>query len=111
MHGEDGDQGTCTFHKTEFEGPISMGGLASAATPELLGPRNPGQAGVAPVAAKAVAARMTLRKTSGFIGQQQVTCASYLAGSGRATLLYRVLSGFPGFRRWLFHGWRCCSGG
>ena len=47
MHGDDGDQGTWIFHKTEFVGLILMGGVASLATPELFGPRNAGQAGVA----------------------------------------------------------------
>jgi hypothetical protein len=61
MHGEDGDQGTWTFHKTELVGLISMGGVASSATPELLGPRNAGQlGGVEPPAAQAVAATIRL---------------------------------------------------
>ena len=45
MQGEEGDQGTSSFHSTELEGPILIGGVASATTPELLGPRKPGQGG------------------------------------------------------------------
>jgi hypothetical protein len=47
MHGDDGDQGTWIFHKTEFVGPILTGGAPSVATPELFGPRNAGHAAVA----------------------------------------------------------------
>jgi hypothetical protein len=43
MQGEDGDQGTWIFHKTELVGLILTGGVASDATPELFGPRNAGQ--------------------------------------------------------------------
>jgi len=71
MHGDEGDQGTWTFHKTELLGLMSMGGVAPVATPELLGPRNPGQAGVAPSAAKAAAAAMILSNASSFISQKQ----------------------------------------
>jgi hypothetical protein len=46
MQGEDGDQVMSSFHKTELEGPILIGGVPSRATPEQLGPRNVGQAGV-----------------------------------------------------------------
>jgi hypothetical protein len=76
MHGEDGDQGTGTFHKTELVGLMSMGGVAPAATPELLGPRNPGHAGVAPSAANAATATMTLSNASSFISQQQILSAT-----------------------------------
>jgi len=44
MHGDDGDQGTWIFHKIELLGPILIGGVASVETPELFGPRKPGQA-------------------------------------------------------------------
>jgi hypothetical protein len=43
MQGEDTDHGTATFHNTELVGPISTGGEAWVATPELFGPRNAGQ--------------------------------------------------------------------
>jgi hypothetical protein len=46
MHGEEGDQGTASFHSTELDGPILVGGVASWATPELFGPRNEGQTGI-----------------------------------------------------------------
>jgi len=48
MQGEDGDQGTSIFHNTELVGPILIGGLASAETPELFAPRNAGQETVTP---------------------------------------------------------------
>jgi hypothetical protein len=46
MQGDDGDQGTSLFHMTEFVGLILTGGVASIATPELFGPRKPGQVAV-----------------------------------------------------------------
>jgi len=58
MHGEEGDQGTGIFHKTEFVGPIWTGGLASEDTPEQFGPRNIGQAGVAPLTTEMPAANV-----------------------------------------------------
>src|SRR6266568_922606 len=43
--GEEGDHGTSIFHRTPLVGLIVNGGLASAAIPELFGPRNCGQLG------------------------------------------------------------------
>src|SRR6266571_1331937 len=43
--GEEGDHGTSIFHRTPLVGLIFNGGLASAAIPELFGPRNCGQLG------------------------------------------------------------------
>ena len=40
--GDEGDQGTDTFHRTASLVPIFVGGLQWAPTPELFGPRNPG---------------------------------------------------------------------
>jgi hypothetical protein len=67
MHGEDGDQGTWAFHNTEFVGLIFTGGVASAATPELFGPRNPGQTGVAAGTAETTPATIKQNNTSDFI--------------------------------------------
>jgi hypothetical protein len=69
MHGEDGDQGTWTFHKTEFVGLTLMGGAPPSATPELFGPRKAGQDGVTALAVKEAAAKKTLSKEIGFISQ------------------------------------------
>src|ERR1700722_1139919 len=71
MHGDDGDQGTWTFHKTELDGLTSVGGVPPSPTPELLGPRKAGHAGVAPLAAKAAVAKRRLRNGLGFISQKQ----------------------------------------
>src|ERR1051326_4349735 len=48
MHGEETDQGTGIFHRTEFVGLILIGGLDWVETPELFGPRNAGQITVSP---------------------------------------------------------------
>jgi hypothetical protein len=47
-HGEDGENGIGTFHKTELVGLILMGGVASGETPEQLAPRKAGQVAVSP---------------------------------------------------------------
>ena len=56
MQGEEGEKGTSTFQSTRLVGPILTGGLASAATPELFGPRKAGQESAAPWAVKQDAA-------------------------------------------------------
>jgi len=59
--GEEGDQGTWIFHTTPLVGPMLTGGVASRLTPELFGPRNAGQAGVAacPPAAEVTISRQS----------------------------------------------------
>jgi len=48
-------------------GPILMGGLASAKTPELFGPRKAGQEGAAPWTAKTDAAMPTQSNARDFM--------------------------------------------
>src|SRR5580692_8062964 len=76
MHGDDGDQGTCTFHNTELLGLMSVGGVPPSPTPELLGPRNAGQAGVAALAARVAVATRRLKNALSFISQRLCPDAS-----------------------------------
>ena len=70
MHGDDGDHGTGIFHKTELVGLILTGGVASVVTPELFGPRNPGQAAVAACAAPAADPTIKQKNAAFLMGQR-----------------------------------------
>ena len=65
MHGEETDQGTGIFHRTEFVGLILTGGLACVETPELFGPRNAGHVGVTPRAMEPALVAIRQNKMSG----------------------------------------------
>ena len=72
IHGEDGDHGASIFHSTELVGLIFIGGLASFATPELFGPRNPGHATVAPSPAETTTPNNKIRSALDFIRQRLI---------------------------------------
>ena len=65
--GDEGDHGTDTFHKTPSLVPILVGGVQCAPTPELFGPRNPGQEAGALKPLDAIAVRTRARSTLRFI--------------------------------------------
>ena len=58
-HGDEGEKGTSTLHRTFCFGPIFNGGRDSAATPAPFAPRNCGQldGGLSAAATKAVVAK------------------------------------------------------